>query len=94
MLTLENFNKINNGSVFANGVLKNSPDELYMTNFNLGKKVKWLAKKGYGNDWAVYCHWDEYSLEYVEKNGDKVTSKENILKCIQCDEEVLKLYRY
>lgn len=91
-LTIIKFNAIPPGKVFATGVLDNSPEGIFMTND--GGKLRWVAKKGYGYDWAVYCHWDFHSEEYVENHGDKVCSSSNILKCVPCDKEVLELYRY
>ena len=93
MLTLEEFNKIPDGKIFATGILPNSPEGLYMTDSQQGKHLLWLAKKGYGHDWSIYCHWEDKGLHFVETQGDKVTMKEDILKCVLCSEEVLNLYR-
>ena len=93
-LTKENFDAINHGDVFASGNLPNSPEGLYLTDSNLGKDLRWIAKKGYGHDWAIYCHWADRSDDWIKASGDKVTSKEHIRKCVPCTDEVLKLYRY
>jgi hypothetical protein len=93
MLTLEDFNKIPDGTIFATGILPNSPEGLYMINTRVGDNLLWLAKKGYGHDFAIYCHWQEKGFDFVEKEGDKLTTIDNIQKCVECSEEVLKLYR-
>ena len=92
MLTLKEFEDIPDGKIFATGVLPNSSEGLYMTND--GGELRWIAKKGFGNDWAVYCHWSDHDVDWISKNGDKVTYKGNIKKCVPCENEVLQLYRY
>jgi hypothetical protein len=94
MLTIEGFNQINAGSIIAKGSIQNSPLGIFMTNERQGNLLKWVAVKGYGNDWTIYCHWDEYSWEYVEQSGDKVSDPKNVQRCLPCTEEVMKLYRF
>lgn len=94
MLNLEEFNKIMAGDIFAKGETENSPDGIYMTDNNIHRPLRWLAKKGYGNDWCIYIHWATSSYDFVESNGDKVGSEKNILKLVPCTDEVLKLYRH
>lgn len=94
MLTLEKLHVIKPGTIFAQGVAENSPAGLYMVDSDIGKKLLWIAKKGYGyDDWVIYCHWEENGLEYVKERGDKVSDKDNIQKLVPCDEKVLELYR-
>jgi hypothetical protein len=94
MLTRLKLSNIPQGEIFASGEIENSPDGLYMVNSNIGRKLLWIAKKGYGyNDWAIYCHWLENGIEYIKEYGDKVISKENIQKLVPCEEDVYQLYR-
>lgn len=93
-MTIEEFNKIPDGEIFATGVLPNSPEGIYMTEYHFNANLKWIAIKGYAHDWVVYCDWEYKSYDDVKNQGQKITSKENIQKCIPCDEEVLKLYRF
>lgn len=93
MMTLEEFITLPFDKVFAKGILPNSSEGIYMTDYGQGNLLKWVAKKGRINDWAIYCFWNEMTFSFIETNGDKVHSKENIQKCIPCSEEVLKLYR-
>ena len=90
-LTKENFDKTSKGEVFAFGVLPNSPEGLFMTND--GGELRWIAKKGYGNDWAIYCHWSYKSIDWIEKHGDKVCIEKYIKRCVPCTDEVFSLYR-
>ena len=90
-MTIEEFNKTEHGAVMAQGVLPNSPDGIFMTRG--GGNLKWIAKKGHGNDWAIYCHWDYQTDEFVLQSGDKITDRRNILKCVPCAPGLLNLYR-
>lgn len=92
MMTLIDFEKIPNGVVFANGVLPNSEEGIFMT--RNGGDLRWVAKKGGGHDWAIYCFWSSYSEWYVAQHGDKVLNKTHIMRCVPCDDDVFKLYRY
>lgn len=93
-MTKEEFDALPRGEVFATGTFPNSPEGLYMTNTREGDTLRWVAKKGYGNDWAVYCHWSEHSVEWVTEHGDKVHNELHIRKCVPCTKEVFSLYRY
>ncbi len=91
-MTSAEFDKIPEGTIFATGILPNSPEGIFMT--NSGGNLRWIAKKGYANDWAIYCHWDSTDVEYIEQSGDKVGTTGNILKCLPDCVDILKLYRY
>ena len=91
-MTKEQFDLIPNGNVFATGVLPNSPEGIFMTRDE--GELRWVAKKGYGNDWAVYCHWSSRSIEWIAAEGDKVQTEEYIKRCVPCTSEVMKLYRF
>jgi hypothetical protein len=91
-LTKKIFDQIKDGNVIAKGVLPNSPDGLFMS--DSGGELFWIAKKGFVNDWAIYCHWSWHTEEYILSNGDKIMSEEHIRKCVPCDDEVFKSYRY
>lgn len=91
-MTLKEFEQIPDGTIFATGVLPNSLEGIFMT--NSGGELRWIAKKGYGNDWTIYCHWAHSSIDYIEQSGDKVSSKGNILKCLPECELILNLYCY
>ena len=94
MITKEQFDKIPDGDVFVKGEIENSPFGVYMTDSNKNKMLKWVAKKGYANDWCIYCHWSESGFDFVISNGDKVCGEENIKKLVPCTDELFKQYRY
>lgn len=93
-LTLEQFNAIPHGEIIETGLLPNSPEGIHMTNSDIGDMLQWVAIKNYGNGWEIYCHWDYHSIIWVMQYGDKIQAKNNILKCINADNDVMKLYRH
>lgn len=90
--TIVDFTKVKPGEIFARGTIIDSADGINM--MNTGKELRWIAKRGDGFDWAIYCHWANFSETYIAQSGEKVRSKENVLKCIPCTDEVYQLYRY
>lgn len=91
-LTEEQFKALPKGEMFATGVLPNSPKGLFMTNG--GGELRWVAKKGQIDDWAIYCHWADWTESEIMSNGDKVDNKIHIQRCVPCTDAVLKLYRH
>lgn len=94
MLTLEELKNMKPFTVFSTGEIENSEDGIYMTNSNIGKKMIWIAKRGEIYDWAIYIHWADKGIEFVEKSGDKIHSEKYIKKLVPCDAESFKMYRY
>ena len=94
MLTLEQLKEMPPETVFAQGEIENSPDGIFMTDSDIGRKMIWAAKKGGVNDWAIYIHWAVRGIDYVISNGDKVTVECNIRKLVPCTDEVFKMYNY
>lgn len=94
MLSIEQLKEMPPKTVFAQGEIENSPDGVYMTDTDVGKKMIWAAKRGGIHDWAIYIHWADMGVDYVISNGDKVTNEKNIQKLVPCTDEALKMYRY
>ncbi|MBA7471382.1 hypothetical protein ES707_06688 [subsurface metagenome] len=91
-MNIKEFKQIKPGTVFAGGVLPNSPKGLFMS--PTGGELHWLAIKGYANDWCIYCSWSFHNIDWIKAHGDKVVTEINIRKCVPCDDEVFKAYRY
>ena len=91
-MTLEDFNKIPAGDVISTGVQPNSPEGIFMTRDE--GELRWVAKKGYGDDWAIYCHWSTHSVDWILQHGDKIVNKNHIQLCMPCEDEVFNKYRY
>ena len=92
MLTKEEFDKLTPNEVFATGVQPNSPEGLFMTRD--GGNLRWVAVKGFADDWCIYCQWDYRSIEYVKQSGDKLHNERHIQMCVPCDKKVFNSYRY
>ena len=92
MKTIKEFIDLEPGKMFNTGILPNSPKGIFMTRD--GGFLRWVAIKGYGNDWAVYCYWDFKSPGWIKQHGDKLHNVEHIKKCVSCDDEMFKLYRF
>lgn len=91
-LTKEEFDKIQPGEIFAKGETVDSPKGAHMT--GSGKPLRFIAKKGYANDWCIYLHWATSSWEFIESNGDKTFMEQNIKNLVPCDDAVFKSYRH
>jgi hypothetical protein len=91
MLTLEEFNRIPPGS-FRFGVCPDNESGLNMT--GSGRPLKWVAVKGYAEDWCIYTHLDGYTYDFVKSDGDKVMGEDNIMNVLPCDNFVFARYRY
>ena len=92
IIELNDFNTIEPGIIFATGEMADSPLGLNLS--NSGLQLRWVAKKGYANDWAIYAHFAINSVEFVADHGDKVCSERNIKTCVPCSEDMFKQYRY
>lgn len=93
MLTLEEFNKLPAGLIFRSGIVTNSPTGIFLTRDSNLPFLKYVAIKGYANDFTIYIGRITDSEDYIAKNGDKSNNSNTITLCISCDDEVKKLYR-
>lgn len=91
MLTLEMLKILKPDIIFATGVLSDSPEGINMT--RSGKLLRWVAVTGYVADWTIYCHWEYQDEFWIKRYGDKVINRENIEKCVPCNDEAFKRYR-
>jgi len=91
VMTLEQFNEIPPGEVFSKGETVDSPDGVNLT--GSGKKLRFLAKKGFGDDWTLYFHWATTAWSRIESNGDKSMNMDAIRKFVPCVDEVAQKYR-
>lgn len=95
ILTTHQLKDMAPGTVFASGEIENSPEGVYMTSNkeDQNKIMRWAARRGEIDDWAIYIHWAYNSQEYVLDHGDKVSFKDHIKKLVPCDSEALARYR-
>lgn len=92
MLTLKNLKDMEPGTIFATGVVNDGPGGVNMTRSE--RTLRWVACRGGIYDWAIYIAPEEWTPEGVKRQGDKVTSEQNIKKLVPCDDEAFGMYRY
>jgi hypothetical protein len=93
MLTVEQLKTMPPLTIFATGTLFDKPGGLFMT--GSARELRWVAERGGGYyDWAIYCHYAEYDVEWIRRHGDKVYSDKHIRMLVECDDEAFKLYRF
>lgn len=100
MLTKEMLQAMPEKTIFATGIISNSPEGVYMTDEHLGRNLRWVAKRGEIHDWTIYMDWEVNTLSKAQQInncalfGDKLTSIPNIRKLVPCDDVALSLYRF
>jgi hypothetical protein len=90
-MTIDDFEWIPYGEIFDRGITTDNDEGVNMT--GSGNKLTWIAKKGGGNDWAIYVHFAGHDEEFVKEHGQKISVKDNIRKLISCDDEMMERYR-
>jgi hypothetical protein len=91
-MTYDDFTQLRPGEPFAQGELVDSPAGINMTGSD--QLLRWIAVKGWANDWCVYAHFAYNSWGFIQSSGDKVHGADHILKCVPCDDAMLARYRY
>jgi hypothetical protein len=94
MYTLKQLQELPPHSIIDSGEVINSPEGVFMTDSDIGRTMRWVAKRGLVDDWAIYIHWSEHDIDYIKRQGTKITTPRFIEKLVPCDEEMLKRYRY
>jgi hypothetical protein len=59
-----------------------------------GQILRWLAVRGYVNDWCIYVGRITDDWEGVRAHGDKVLGEINIRRLVPCTDEAFEMYRY
>jgi hypothetical protein len=89
MFTLEEFEALPPGEVIREVITK------YQHVQHVPEPLKFVVLKGKsGYDWAIYYHYADTSTEWIKQQGDKVTSKENVMALFPCEEALFKKYRF
>lgn len=84
-LDLKTFEKCEHNMVLATGVV--TEPSLY------SDPIRWVAVKGWGDDWAIYYHKAIYEIVLVREQGDKINEANLIQNLVPCTQEVLDKYR-
>lgn len=92
MITLDIFKKLPNSEPFIMGL---TFDDNTGVNLDGTRELrKFVAKKGQIDDWTLYLGMPDWDYEEVMNMGSKIYDKKNIMNVINCDKEVLNLYRF
>lgn len=92
-MTFQEFKKIPAGEVFR--VVTTQYHTIHSYVGGAWPELTFVCKKGLVyDDWVIYCHLSNRSVEWIWQHGDKVSTDVNILSIFPCDEETLKHYRY
>lgn len=89
-LTLEQLNEMEPG-IFETGLTIDNQTGINVNNTN--EVLRWVAVRGAINDWAIYVGSSLNSIELIQQLGDKIYSRENILKLVPCTQEAYNRYR-
>jgi len=85
------FRALPDGKVFARGVVLDGQPYF---NFDRKERVlKWVAKKGYARDWAIYLGLLDWTWDEVERQGNKLHTEKLIRYLVPCSVSVIMLYR-
>ncbi len=90
MLTLQKLKDLKPG-IFASGTTIDSPEGANM--MNTGKVLKWVAVRGQFHDWAIYCQYEGWTDEQIRDVGEKVHTREYVIRLVPCDKKALAMYR-
>jgi hypothetical protein len=83
MMTLETLKEMEPHKVFATG----TADNIY------NEPIRWIAKRGYIHDWAIYYGNIDKTVEEIQSNGNKMRTPSIIQRLVPCNEEALIMYR-
>ena len=94
MLINEEFIKIPAGIIFARGVFLNKG---ILNDMIPGAPVgvlKWIAKKGRGDDWCIYYGGILRSVKRISEHGNHLFTEKFIRFFVPCSILVFEKYRY
>jgi hypothetical protein len=91
VLTLTELKEMNPSTIFAEGLVKDSPDGINLTGSQ--RELRWVATRGGIWDWAIYVHSAGYNAGWIQRHGDKLHNRAMIQKLVPCDDEALAMYR-
>ena len=94
ILTLQKLDAMSPG-IFAEGTAFDTPEQLNVA--GTGKEIKWVAVRGYINDWAIYTdnpYMPQLDFDDVAIFGDKIHDEIHIRRLIPCTDEAFDRYRH
>lgn len=92
ILTTDILDRLPKHEIFATGII--ADNEHGINKLGSGKMLRWVAVTGEIGDWAIYCHYDNFSPNHIKNLGDKVFSPVSIRRVVKCDDAAFARYRY
>jgi hypothetical protein len=93
LLTIEQLKAMKPFEIFAHGETVNDISGVWMSPNRTGEPLRWVAVRGAIEDWAIYYHFTEYSVDWIAKHGNKVWFIDDVKKLVPCNDEAFKKYR-
>ena len=93
ILTLDKLKAMKPFEIFAHGTVTNNTEGVWMSPNKTGESLRWVAVRGWIEDWAIYCYYSEYSIDWIAEHGNKIWFKDDVKKLVPCDEEAFRFYR-
>ena len=90
-MNLQQFEEIEPDTIISSGLVENSPNGIFMS--RQGGMLRWVAVKGYGDDFSFYVGWSHKSQHEIAQNGDKTSNREKIKELTGFSDEIMKKYR-
>lgn len=78
--------------IFAEGVARGNELQTVISR-NDKRQWRWIAVKGGGPDWAIYCSPAYWTTDKIHGLGDKVLDNNVIKLLVRCDDSALEIYR-
>lgn len=57
-------------------------------------EIRWVAKTGWSEDWAIYYHFSSKSTDFIAQQGEKVMTESIIRRYVPCDDAAFNRYRF
>lgn len=92
MFTLKQLTNLKPHIVFSSGIFINKRDTFALGNENA--LIRWIAKRGMINDWAIYYHLEIHSDKWILEHGFKLHEPTHIRNLVPCDEPMFLKYRH
>jgi hypothetical protein len=84
MITLEELKAMPPHTVFATG----TADNIYQ------EPIRWVAKRGFIHDWAIYYGNIDDSIDKITDWGTKLRTTSVIHRLVPSDDSMFAMYRY
>jgi hypothetical protein len=92
MLTIERLKELPASEIFASGVVLDGTSDFNITGKPI--RLRWVAKRGYIDDWAIYVGPEKWEPRRIAEYGNKVHFEKNIRYLVHCTDDAFRRYRH